>query len=128
VVFYIVSYILCGDCIQISLVLLWYFVYTLHDLVDGLTNSLKDSFRSIQDSLDNMKEIFLMADIKDEYNQEIYAWYDFEADCDDWYMDSYHFWDENHFHILFDNSTPLKCPRECSPILLQLKAVSFTKV
>jgi hypothetical protein len=74
----------------------------LHDLADGLN----DSFRSIQDSLDNMQERFLMADIRDEYNQEIYAWYDFEADCDDWYMDSCHFWDDNHFHILFDDSTP----------------------
>jgi hypothetical protein len=27
-----------------------------------------------------------MMDIRDEYNQEIYAWYDSEADCDDWYM------------------------------------------
>jgi hypothetical protein len=44
---------------------------TLHDLVDGLN----DSFRSIQDSLDNMQEIFLMVDIRDEYNQEIYFWY-----------------------------------------------------
>jgi hypothetical protein len=47
-----------------------------------------------------------MVDLRDEYNQEIYAWYDFEADCDDWYMDSCHFWDDNHFHILFDDSTP----------------------
>jgi hypothetical protein len=73
----------------------------LHDFVDGLT----DSFRSIQDSLDRMQERFLMMDIRDEYNQEIYAWYYFEADCDDWYMDSCHFWDDNHFHILFDDST-----------------------
>ena len=27
-------------------------------------------------------------------------------DCDDWYMDSCHFLDDNHFHILFDDSTP----------------------
>jgi hypothetical protein len=47
-----------------------------------------------------------MQDIMDEYNQEAYAWYDFEADCDDWYMDSCHLWDDNHFHILFDDSTP----------------------
>ena len=40
------------------------------------------------------------------YNQERYAWYDFEDDCDDWYMDSCHFWDDNHFYILFDDSTP----------------------
>jgi hypothetical protein len=45
-----------------------------------------------------------MADIRDEYNQEVYVWYDFEADCDDWYMDSCHFWDENYFHILFYDS------------------------
>jgi hypothetical protein len=59
----------------------------LHDLANGLN----DSFRSIQDSLDNMLHIFLMAYMRDEYNQEIYAWYDFEANCDDWYMDSCHF-------------------------------------
>jgi hypothetical protein len=47
-----------------------------------------------------------MVDIRDEYNQEIYAWNDLEANCDDWYMDSYHFWDDNHFHILLDNSNP----------------------
>jgi hypothetical protein len=52
---------------------------TLHDLADGLN----DNFPSIQDSLDGMHEIFLMADIMDEYNQEIYVWYDFEVDCDD---------------------------------------------
>jgi tRNA(Met) C34 N-acetyltransferase TmcA len=71
-----------------------------HDLADGLNNSLRSS-------LDSMHERFLMEDIiRDEYNQEIYAWYDFEDDCDDWYMDSCHFWDDNHFHILFDDSTP----------------------
>jgi hypothetical protein len=74
--------------------------------VDGLTDDLNDSFRSIQNSLDNMQERFLMADLRDKYSQEIYAWYDFEVDCDDWYMDSCHFWDDNHFHILFDDSTP----------------------
>jgi hypothetical protein len=47
-----------------------------------------------------------MADIIDEYNQEVFAWYDFEAYCDDWYMDSCHFWYDNHFHILFDDSIP----------------------
>jgi hypothetical protein len=53
-------------------------------LTDSLTNiitdGLNDSFRSIQDSLNNMQEIFLMQGLRDEYNQEIYAWYDFEAD------------------------------------------------
>ena len=42
---------------------------TLDDFVDGITNDLNDSFRSIQDSLDNMQERFLMEDIRDEYNQ-----------------------------------------------------------
>jgi hypothetical protein len=42
-----------------------------HDLADGLNNSLHSS-------LDSMHERFLMEDIiKDKYNQEIYAWYDF---------------------------------------------------
>jgi hypothetical protein len=78
----------------------------LFDRLDDLADGLNDSFRSIQDSLDNMHERFLMANIMDEYTQEIYSWYDFEADCDDWYMDSCHFWDDNHFHLLFDDSTP----------------------
>jgi hypothetical protein len=78
----------------------------VHGLTDSLTDGLNDSFRSIQDSLNNMQERFLMEGLRDEYNQEIYAWYDFEADCDDWYMDSCHFWDDNHFHILFDDSNP----------------------
>jgi hypothetical protein len=79
-------------------------------LTDGLTASLtyglNDSFHSIQDSLNDMQERFLMQGLMNEYNQERYAWYDFEDDCDDWYMDSCHFWDDNHFHILFDDSTP----------------------
>jgi hypothetical protein len=78
----------------------------VHGLTDSLTDGLNDSFHSIQDSLNNMQERFLMEGLRDEYNQEIYVWYDFEADCDDWYMDSCHFWDDNHFHILFDDSTP----------------------
>ena len=61
-------------------------------LTDNLTNiitdGLNDSFRSIQDSLNNMQKIFLMQGLMTEYNQEIYAWYDFEDDCDDLYMDS----------------------------------------
>jgi hypothetical protein len=71
-----------------------------------LADDRNDSFCSIQESMDNMQERFLMADIWDEYNQEIYARYDFEADCDYWYMDSFHLWDDNHFHILFDSTPP----------------------
>ena len=62
-----------------------------HGLTCSLTNNLNDSFHSIQDSLNNMQERFLMEGLRDEYNQEIYAWYDFEAYCDDWYIDSFHF-------------------------------------
>ena len=43
--------------------------------------------------------------IVEEYNQQIYSWYYFKFDCDDWYMDSCHFWDDNHFHLLFNDST-----------------------
>jgi hypothetical protein len=42
----------------------------LYGILHDLANGLKDSFHSIQDSLDNMQEIFLMVDIRDEYNQE----------------------------------------------------------
>jgi hypothetical protein len=81
------------------------FVHGLTDsLTDSLTDGLNDSFRSIQDSLNNMQERFLMEGLRDEYNQEIYAWYDFEADCDDWYMDSFHFGMTTTF--IFDDSTP----------------------
>jgi hypothetical protein len=79
---------------------------TLHDTLHDLADDLKDSFRCIQYSLDSMQERYLMVDIGDEYIQEVYVWYDFEVDWDDWYMDSFHFWDDNHFHILFDDSTP----------------------
>jgi hypothetical protein len=41
-----------------------------------------------------------------QYTQERYAWYDYEDNCDDWYMDSCYFLDDNHFHRLFDDSTP----------------------
>jgi hypothetical protein len=47
-----------------------------------------------------------MVNIRDAYNQEVYAWYDFEAECVDWYMDSCHLWDDNYFHILYNHSTP----------------------
>jgi hypothetical protein len=92
----------------------------VYDRLHDLANVLNDSFRSIQDSLDSMHEGFLMVDIKDEYNQEIYALYDFEANCDDWYMDSCHFWDDNHFHILFDDSNLPSVHRAYSTVVLFL--------
>jgi hypothetical protein len=53
-----------------------------------------------------MQERYIIQDIKDEYNREEHAWNNFEDACYDWYMDSCHLWDENHFHLLFDDSTP----------------------
>jgi hypothetical protein len=50
--------------------------------------------------------MYIMSDIKDEYNQEAYSWYDFKVNWDYSYVDSCHFLDDNHFHILFDDSTP----------------------
>jgi len=44
--------------------------------------------------------------ITKEYTQETYALSDYEDDCDVCYMDSFHFWDTNHFHLLFEDSTP----------------------
>jgi hypothetical protein len=61
-----------------------------------------------------------MEDIRDEYNQEIYAWDDFEVDFDDWYMDSCDFSDDNHFHILFDDSNPPSVERhQCDKLMRQ---------
>jgi hypothetical protein len=47
---------------------------------------IRDSCHNIQRTLDCMQERYLMTYLRDEYNQEVYAWYDFEADCDDWYI------------------------------------------
>ena len=46
-------------------------------------------------------------DITREYTQERYDWYDYEEDCEDWYMENCNLWDDNYFHLLFDDSTPL---------------------
>jgi hypothetical protein len=64
----------------------------------------RDRYHNSQWSLDLLQERYLMADIMNEYHQEVYARYDLDDDCDDWYMDSCHFWDDNHFHLLFDES------------------------
>jgi hypothetical protein len=61
-----------------------------HHLQEGL-QAVSDSCHNIQRTLDCMQERYLMAYLRDEYNQELYAWYDFEDACDDWYMDSCHF-------------------------------------
>jgi hypothetical protein len=72
-------------------------------LQQGLQN-IQASVQNIQAITLRMQERYMMQDIRDEYSQELYAWYDFEDACDDWYMDSCHFWDDNHFHLLFDDS------------------------
>ena len=61
-------------------------------------HDLKDSWRKYKASI---QEEYIMEDIMAEYNQEMYAWYDFGVDCSDWYR--CHFWDDNHFHLLFDD-------------------------
>jgi hypothetical protein len=53
--------------------------------------NIKDDCGHLQETCTKIQEGYIMADIRDEYNQEAYACYDFEADCDDWYMDSFHF-------------------------------------
>jgi hypothetical protein len=68
--------------------------------------SLKTNVQNIQKITLAMKERYIIQDIRNEYIQDEYAWNDFEADCDDWYMDICHLWDEIQFHILFDDSTP----------------------
>jgi hypothetical protein len=72
--------------------------------------ALKTTFQEFKVERKNIQEIYIMETIYNyitrEYTQEIYAWYDYEDECDDWYMDSCHFWDDNHFHILYDDSTP----------------------
>jgi hypothetical protein len=63
----------------------------------------RDHYHNSQHSLALLQERYLMTYIMNEYHQEVYAWYDLEGD---WYMDSCHLWNDNHFHILFDDSTP----------------------
>ena len=53
-----------------------------------------------------MQERCIIQDIGDEYNREAHAWHNFEGSCYYWYMYSCYLWDQNHFHLLFDDSTP----------------------
>jgi hypothetical protein len=43
----------------------------------------RDRYHNSQQSLALLQERYLMADIMNEYHQEVYAWYDLEDDCDD---------------------------------------------
>jgi hypothetical protein len=78
----------------------------MHDTLHNFKEDIKDDFCNIHESLASIQDKSNFVNIMNEYHQEVYAWYDLEDDCDDWYMDSCHFWDDNHFHILFDDSTP----------------------
>jgi hypothetical protein len=42
----------------------------------------------------------------EEHDRERYSLYDFEVDCDHWYMNNCLFWNDNYFYLLFDYSTP----------------------
>jgi hypothetical protein len=80
----------------------------MHDTLHNFQEGFRDGFCSIHKSLASMQEKCSLVNIMDEYHQEVYAWYALEVNCDYWYMDSCHFWDDNHFYILFDDSTPPK--------------------
>jgi hypothetical protein len=71
---------------------------------------VRDNCKNIQENLAKIHKRDLMTDIKTKYNKEEYVWYNFEAACEDWYMDSCHFWDDNsiphyveHIRRIFKN-------------------------
>jgi hypothetical protein len=78
----------------------------MHDRLCNFQEGLRDTLCSIHESLASMQEKCTLVNIMDEYHQEVYAWYALEEDCDYWYMDSCHLWDDNQFHLLLDDSTP----------------------
>jgi hypothetical protein len=45
-------------------------------------------------------------DITLEYTQERYTLYDYEEDCENFYMDNCNLWDDKYFHNLLDDSSP----------------------
>jgi hypothetical protein len=56
-------------------------------------------FRAIQ-------RLELRIHVKKEYTKGIDAYYGLEDDCNDQYMDSCHLWEDNCFHLLFNDYTP----------------------
>jgi len=76
----------------------------MHETLHNFQKGFRHGFLIIHESLENMQEKYTFVNIMDEYHQEVYAWYALEDDCDDWYMDSCHLWDDNHFYILFDDN------------------------
>lgn len=45
--------------------------------------------------------------VSGHYRKERWAWEDFEAECEDLYLDNSNLWDESYFHLLLNESTPL---------------------
>jgi hypothetical protein len=89
-----------------TLNIILHIIFQMHDTLHNFKEDIKDDFCSIHESLASIHEKYTLVNIMNEYHQEVYVWYVLEDDCDDWYMDSFHFWDDNHFHLLFDDSTP----------------------
>ena len=61
-------------------------------MIEAITINIKDHkdhYRKWSSTI--LQERYLMENIMNEYHQEVYAWYDLEDDCDDWYMDIFHF-------------------------------------
>jgi hypothetical protein len=56
-------------------------IETLEHHLQGV-KVVSDSCDNVQMSLAHTHERYLMEDIRDSYTQELYAWYDFEANCD----------------------------------------------
>jgi hypothetical protein len=71
-----------------------------HHLQEGL-QAIRDSCHNVQRSFHSIDERYIMEDMRDEYTREVYVSYDFEVDCVDWYIDYFHFLNDNHFHVFF---------------------------
>jgi len=72
---------------------------TLMDMLNAnMSRFLKQSFLDYS--------IIICFWINEYYHEEMWAWYDFNDEFDDWYMYSCNFWDDNRFHLLHVDSTP----------------------
>ena len=76
----------------------WAIFSLLYDKLESLYSTFKEGFYKTEDICVTHPLII------GYYNQEIYAWYDLEDGCEDWYMDICNFWDDNYLHILFYES------------------------
>ena len=77
----------------------------MHTTFDRFQTYMKETIHKFKESCINrgMSPI-----IQNEYTNNIHAWYEFEDDFDDWYMNnlSIYLWDDNYFHLLFDDFSP----------------------